>query len=145
MARDLGLDALSEPQGIEMLIKQLRDMVFPRATEEARELFRVGQKPQGALSRQRGESMISYISRRRRWWRTLVEMDPTLSLSEQMRSELMLELANISHQEILVIRACSEGSRELGKVEEALIRSYGGVHLREGRVLGPSSTGKGGG
>ncbi|CAJ1328784.1 unnamed protein product, partial [Effrenium voratum] len=144
VARDLGLDALSEPQGIENLIKQMRDMVFPRATEEARELFRVGQKPQGALSRQRGESMISYISRRRRWWRTLVEMDPTLSLSEQMRSELMLELANISHQEILVIRACSEGGRELSKVEEALIRNYGGVHLREGRVLGPSSTGKGG-
>ncbi|CAJ1452803.1 unnamed protein product, partial [Effrenium voratum] len=39
---------------------------------------------------------------------TLVEMDPTLSLSEQMRSELMLELANISHQEILVIRITVE-------------------------------------
>ena len=76
--------------------------------------------------------------------RTLVEMDPTLSLSEQMRLELMLELANISHQEILVIRACSEGGRELSQVEEALIRNYGGVYLREGRVLGPSSIGKGG-
>ena len=86
VARDLGLDALSEPQGIENLIKQMRHMVFPRATEEACELFRVGQKPQGALSRQRGESMISYISRRRRWWRTLVEMDPTLSLSEHCLS-----------------------------------------------------------
>ena len=67
VARDLGLDALSEPQGTENLIKQVRDMVFPRATEEARELFRVGQKPQGALSRQRGESMISYISPLWRW------------------------------------------------------------------------------
>ena len=40
VARDLGHEALMKPKGLETLI---RANVFPRATEEARELFRAGQ------------------------------------------------------------------------------------------------------
>ena len=107
VARDLGHEALMKPKGLETLISRIRANVFPRATEEARELFRAGQRQGGVLSRQSGESMLSYTSRRRRWWRLLVELDPSLQLSEEMRSELMLELSGISRQEVLVIKSCA--------------------------------------
>ncbi|CAJ1364686.1 unnamed protein product, partial [Effrenium voratum] len=64
---------------------------------------------------------------------TLVEMDPTLSLSEQMRSELMLELANISHQEILVIRYPEwEEGEPMNPHEEAEDEGFG--HTVDGGV-----------
>ena len=92
VARDLGLEKLISPGGLDLLVDRIRAMVFPRASEEARELFRAGQKI-GVLSRQYGESITSYISRRRRWWRTLQELDPSIALSESMRVELMLKLS----------------------------------------------------
>ena len=98
VARDMGLETLVAKGGLDELVERIRKMVFPRATEEARELFRTGQRVGGPLARQQGESMVSYCSRRRRWWRTLCELDPTISLSESMRAELMLELSGLSRQ-----------------------------------------------
>ena len=43
-ARDMGLDALATRGGLDELVERIRKMVFPRATEEARELFRSGQR-----------------------------------------------------------------------------------------------------
>ena len=60
VARDLGLEKLISP-GVDLLVDRIRAMVFPRASEEARELFRAGQMI-GVLSRQYGESITSYIS-----------------------------------------------------------------------------------
>ncbi|CAE7949792.1 unnamed protein product, partial [Symbiodinium sp. KB8] len=76
----------------------MRNVVFPRAAEEARELFRAGQR-QGALARQGGESMLSYVSRRRRWWKLLKSLDSSIELSEPMRVELLLELSGLSRQD----------------------------------------------
>ena len=70
-AQDMGLEKLLTPTGIDELISRIRAQVFPLRQQEARELFRVGQLPHGPLSRQSTESMTSYISRRRRWWRKL--------------------------------------------------------------------------
>ena len=61
LARDIGVDVLTQPGGLRKFVKKLRDVVFPRASEEARELFKAGQKP-GSLARQNGESMLSYVS-----------------------------------------------------------------------------------
>ena len=81
VARNLGHEALMKPKGLETLINRIRTNVFPRAIEEARELFRAGQRQGGVLSRQSGESMLSYTSRRPRWWRLLMELDPSFQLS----------------------------------------------------------------
>ena len=51
--------------GIDKLIKAMRAMVFPYTTHEAKELFRQYCRTSGALSRQNGESMMQYISRRK--------------------------------------------------------------------------------
>ena len=135
LARDIGVDVLTQPGGLRKFVKKLRDVVFPRASEEARELFKAGQKP-GSLARQNGESMLSYVSRRRRWWKLLKTLDGSIELSEPMRVELLLELSGLSRQEIIVIKACAPDARSFESVAATLVEQYSGVHLREGRSLG---------
>ena len=135
LARDIGVDVLTQPGGLRKFVEKLRDVVFPRASEEARELFKVGQKP-GSLARQNGESMLSYVSRRRRWWKLLKTLDGSIELSEPMRVELLLELSGLSRQEIIVIKACAPDAKAFESVAATLVEQYSGVHLREGRSLG---------
>ena len=85
----------------------MKAFVFPRANEEAKELFRAGQKHGGQLSHQSGEFMLSYTNRRKRWWSVLQELDSTMMLSDSLRAELLLELSGLSRQEILVTKACA--------------------------------------
>ena len=135
LARDIGVDVLTQPGGLRKFVEKLRDTVFPRASEEARELFKVGQKP-GSLARQNGEFMLSYVSRRRRWWKLLKTLDGSIELSEPMRVELLLELSGLSRQEIIVIKACAPDAKSFESVAATLVEQYSGVHLREGRSLG---------
>ena len=135
LARDIGVDVLTQPGGLRKFVKKLRDVVFLRASEEARELFKAGQKP-GSLARQNGESMLSYVSRRRRWWKLLKTLDGSIELSEPMRVELLLELSGLSRQEIIVIKACAPDAKSFESVAATLVEQYSGVHLREGRSLG---------
>ena len=138
LARDIGVDVLTQPGGLRKFVEKLRDTVFPRASEEARELFKVGRKP-GSLARQNGESMLSYVSRRRRWWKLLKTLDGSIELSEPMRVELLLELSGLSRQEIIVIKACAPDAKSFESVAATLVEQYSGVHLREGRSLGQPS------
>ena len=135
LARDIGVDVLTQPGGLRKFVDKLRDVVFPRASEEARELFKTGQKP-GSLARQNQESMLSYVSRRRRWWKLLKTLDGSIELSEPMRVELLLELSGLSRQEIIVIKACAPHAKSFESVAATLVEQYSGVHLREGRSLG---------
>eukprot|EP00435_Cladocopium_sp_Y103_P068333 s119_g31.t1 len=130
LARDLGLETLIEEGGVQKLVIAVKQHVFPRATEEAKELFRAGQRQQGPLSRQQSESMLSYCQSRRRWWKVLQELDSTMVLSETMRTELLLELSGISRQEILVVKACSK-DQSFDEVVRVLIQNYSGIHLKE--------------
>ena len=88
IAKDIGLDELAATggKGIEKLIDLVRDHTFPLREEEAKELFAQGQRQGGPLSRQSGESMTSYLSRRTRWWKTLKVLDPSMDISESMRT-----------------------------------------------------------
>ena len=97
LARDIGVDVLTQPGGLRKFVDKLHDVVFPRASEEARELFKAAQKP-GSLARQDQEPMLSYVSRRRRWWKLPKTLDSSIELSEPMRVELLLELAGLSRQ-----------------------------------------------
>ena len=61
--------------GLDLLIAAVRKSVFPQTTHEAKELFRQYMKPGGYLSRQRGESMEQFISRRGRAWKLVKKLD----------------------------------------------------------------------
>ena len=67
VAMDLGED-LSKPDGLDKLVEQIESYVLAFKEDEARELFHVGSKVDGQLARQKGEPMVSYISRRNRWF-----------------------------------------------------------------------------
>ena len=47
-------------------------------------LYRLGTQIGGMLSRQAGEPMTSYLSRRRRWWRKMRQQDKTVAISESI-------------------------------------------------------------
>ena len=147
LARDIGVDVLTRPGGLRKFVEKLRDTVFPCASEEARELFKVGQKP-GFLARQNGESMLSYVSRRRRWWKLLKTLDGSIELSEPMRVELLPELSGLSRQEIIVIKACAPDAKSFESVAATLVEQYslrnsGNLQTRSGRLSGYRPKGKG--
>ena len=95
-AMDFSVDELVGPKGIEKLVDAMRLMVFPSKKSEAKELYRAGQKQNGMLSRQKGESMMAYISRRRRWWKLLKQMDDQVYISDYVLGDLLLDSAGIT-------------------------------------------------
>ena len=57
--------------GMKTLIAGIKKLAFPMSRHEAKTLLKVGQNTKGVMSRQKRESMLAYISRRRRWWTRL--------------------------------------------------------------------------
>ena len=102
LARDIRVDVLTQTGGLRKFVD---DVVFPPASEEALELFKTGHKPR-SLARQSQESMLSYVSRRRRWWKLLKTLDGSIELSEPTRVELLLEISGLTRQGIIVIKRC---------------------------------------
>ena len=88
--------------GLVELAKKEGEHIFPWGSAEARELFKAGLRP-GILSKQSGETMISYISRRRRWYDMPRNLDKAIQLSDQVRGDLLLDHANLSLNEKLMI------------------------------------------
>ena len=79
-AMEIGLAKLMEANGLDLLVQKVQEWLFPQRTAEARELLKQGMRVGGPMSRVPGEPMTSYISRRRRWWTLVHEMDNTLEL-----------------------------------------------------------------
>ena len=142
LAKDLGVQTLSAPGGLRKLIQEIKRMVFPLRTLEAQALFRSGQAQYGPLSRQAGESVVSYISRRRRWWELMQQLDPRISLSDGLRAEPMLELSGLTKDQQLMIKACAGGDNSFEGFAKILIEHHGNIHLRDNRILAPFGKGK---
>ena len=93
---------------------------------------------QVAPSRQSTETILSFIGRRKRWWIQLKELDPEMTISSQMRAELLLETSGLTRQEQLMIKtACPKPSFE--GYCEILLEHHGKIHLRDSRTLAPPS------
>ena len=72
-AEEVGFDSLFEivkgtPRGIDTPTRHMREMAFPLTERESEELFRQYCRPGRPLSRQQGELMKQFVSRRRRCW-----------------------------------------------------------------------------
>ena len=130
IARDIGLERLLKHDGIDLLIQKVKEQAFPLQGEEASELFRQGQLLTGPLSKQSGEPMLSYISRRKRWWVTLRELDPEVRLSEATRANLLVELSGLSRQEQLMVRTAAQ-AETVDEYARVLIKHHSVVHMRE--------------
>ena len=68
VAKTVGVKALIQDGGIDHLVRAMLDMIFPKKDLEAKELYDAGHKKEGILTRQHGESMLSFIDRRKRWY-----------------------------------------------------------------------------
>ena len=75
VAMDVGMDELMTVDGMDKFVAAMKKHVFPLPRAEAKELYKIGHKVNGVMSRQTGESMMSYVSRRRRWWKMLKSID----------------------------------------------------------------------
>ena len=80
--------------------KELLDLLYqafqPRRTQEARELYAAGARVHGVMSRQNTEPMVSYLLRRKTWYKMLLDLDPQLKLPEPILAEQILASSGIS-------------------------------------------------
>ena len=104
---------------------------FPLTEHESKELFRQYCRPGGPLSRQNGESMKQYVSRRRRCWTLLTQMDRVIHLSEGHRSDMLLDLSGLTREERVMVQASISNERDFDRVAEALIIQHPRIHLGE--------------
>ena len=137
VARDIGLDKLQGDDGFELLCDRMRRVIFPMQKQEAKELLRLGQTVGSIMSRQHGEPMSSYINRRKRWWKTLKELDGTIEMSTTMLGDLMLDHSGLTKIERLLVLTSTNNSTAEADVEWALVEQHGAIHhdemRREGR------------
>ena len=135
-AQEVGFDNLCEivdgiPQGVDTLVQHTRRTVFPLTEHESKEPLRQRCHPGGPLSRQSGESMKQYVSRRRRCWVLLVQVGPVIHLSEGHRSDMLLDLSGLTREERIMVQASISNVRDFDRVAEALIIQHPRIHLQE--------------
>ena len=130
ISRDVGLERLLRHDGIDHLVEDIRRTAFPLQSEEASELFRQGQMLNGPLAKQQGETMLSYVARRKQWWSTLRELDPDIRLSEAMRANLLVELSGLDRTEQLMIKTAAR-SQTVEEYARVLVQHHSVVHMKE--------------
>ena len=93
LARDIGVKDLCKKDGIDELMKKMQKLVFPTLRQEASQLYSIGHEKGGILSRQTSpcEPIASYIERRTQWWKLMKEHDPTVQITDEIRSDPLLE------------------------------------------------------
>ena len=67
-----------------------------------------------------------YISRRRRWWTLVHEMDNALELGETVQGSMMLEQAGLSWFEQNMVLTYTKGRRTMTAIAEALLEKHRG-------------------
>ena len=129
LAMDVGLARLMEDGGLAVLIALIRKTIFPIEAQEAKVLFALGQKPYGPMTRQPTESMVSYSSRRRRWWNMVTKLDSKMVLSDEMLGSLLLDHSGLSAQEGLMVLTSTGNVTAFDKIKEVLILQHSRIHM----------------
>ena len=81
-AMEIGLTDIKTRKGLERLMETIHKRAFSLASTEAKVLLEQGNRLGGTMTRQHGESMVSYIDRRKRWWTLVQTMDNTVVLPD---------------------------------------------------------------
>ena len=139
-AMEIRLDKLMKADGLDLLVQRVQARIFPQRTAEARELLKQGIRVGGPMSRVRGEPMMSYISRRRRWWTLVREMDNTLELGDTVQGSMMLEQAGPSRLEKNMVLTHTRGQRTMTVIAEALLEQHYDVHHRGRETPAPTGS-----
>ncbi len=81
------------------------------------------------MTRQPNESMVSYESRRRRWWNMVTKLDNKMVLSDEMLGSLLLDHSGLSPQEGLMVLTSTGNVTAFDKVKEVLILQHSRIHM----------------
>ena len=133
VARGLQVDKLSRDEGPTYLLQSLQAAFQPRSKQEARDLYQVGAQQGGILSRQAGESIPSYVLRRRTWYAMMTDLDGELKLPEPILAEQILQNSGISMDHQLLIRTAIRGEMTVAAVCEELVAQHSRIHEKETR------------
>ena len=104
--------------GIDTSIHHMPEMFFPLSEHASKELFRQCCRPSVPLPRQRGDNTITCVSRGRRCFLHLGQMDPVISFSEGHRSGMLLNLSGLTREERVIIQA-STGKHDQPNVHQS--------------------------
>ncbi|CAL1128277.1 unnamed protein product [Cladocopium goreaui] len=94
VAKKVGVEKLSQPDGVKVLLEALEKQLLPLRKQAALELCRAGMREE-ILSRQTGEPMSSCCLRREAWWMQLRDMDPSIQCSDAILGEQLLQHAGL--------------------------------------------------
>ena len=122
---------LASSEAPEILITLFEKNLTPRREQEARELYAIGARDGGMMSRQHGEPVASYVLRRKTWWRQLQQLDPSMAVSEGILAEQILQNAGLSEDQKLMIRTTLRGKMEVDLVADELLNQHPRLHERE--------------
>ena len=110
--------------GINTLVTAIEDHVSQFKDDEAQELFAIGSKADGELSRQRNESMVSYITRRKRWVIRLSDLDSNTKVSDDILASCLLDCAGLSESEKLMIKTACGNRMNFDEIAATLRRQH---------------------
>ena len=75
--------------------------------------------------------MVSYISRRKRWWNMVKKLDKSMVISDAMLGAFLLDNAGLSEQETFMVLTSTGNNTNFDKVKDVLILQHGRIHLRK--------------
>ena len=130
---DMGHAVISVPGGIKKLLEALETDIRTNREAEGEAFYKLGGKTQthGRLSRQPGEPMTSYISRRKRWWRRAKSLDSEMVITDRELAKQFLQCANTSEDHILMMVGedrKKEHCKDVGRPADELVEDHGRIH-----------------
>ena len=128
---DMTEEELTAPVAVKTLMDRIEASTARYKKDEARELHRAGCRTSGPLCRQTGEPMISYISRRRRWYKRLKQLDGTTVVSENILSDSLIDCAVMNEQEKLSVRTLAGDSTEFDVIATHIQKICRDIHTKE--------------
>ena len=129
VAIEIGSAALLADTGKKKLIAAMLAHIFPIARHEAKALYKEGHKTSdGVFTKQHGESMQSFIPRRKRWWTLLSQLDTSLSMSSEVKGDILLDSAKLIDWQRQLILTTTRNSTEFAEIEKALMEQLGALH-----------------
>ena len=123
-AMDLGRDVVVTPDGVLRIAEAIKASRAGKLEMATKELYREGGKKDGVLARVPGESMASYVSRRRPWYRSLTTLDKTFSIPEHLQLEMMMDCAGFTDHQQQLARLAATKPLTLETMSLALVQEY---------------------
>ena len=129
IAYEFGHEELVKPDGVARLVKLIEDEVMGHGKEAARELHDLGtRRGKGPLSRQHGETITSYLARRRRWKDRIALLDAEIKLPDTLVADYLLANARLNEQEKLSVKTCCNDELTVEGVTKQLKRLFRTKH-----------------